>query len=54
MSAYDANVQTILMENAMSCINRDELDRQLLHVALDSRIYPTDPVTHRTVCLMNI
>ena len=38
MYVDDANVQTADKENAVSRINRDEHDRQLLHVALESRI----------------
>ena len=38
MSVDDANEQTTHKENAVSRINRDEHDRQLLRVALESLI----------------
>ena len=53
-SVDDANVQTTHTENVVCRINGNEHDRQLLRVALESRIYPMDPVTHAAGCFMNI
>ena len=54
MPGDDANVQTTHNEEAESRINRYGHDHQSLRAALESRIYPMDPVTHAAGCLINI
>ena len=54
MSVDDANVQTANKLNAVNRINRNEHGRQLLHVALESRIYPMNPITHPAGCFEHI
>ena len=54
MSVDDAIVQTANKVNAASRINRNEHSRQLLHVALESRMDPMNPVTHAAGCFEHI
>ena len=48
------NVQTANKVNAVSRINRNEHGRQLLHVALESRIDPMNPITHPAGCFEHL
>ena len=50
MYVDDANVQTANKVNAVSRINRNEHGCQSLHVALQSRIDPMNPITHPAGC----
>ena len=54
MSVDDANVQTANKVNAVSRINRNEHGRQSLHVALESRIDPMNPITHPAGCFEHL
>ena len=54
MSVDDATVQTANKVNAASRINRNEHGRQLLHVVLESRIDPMNPVTHAAGCFEHL
>ena len=54
MSVDDANVQTANKVNAVSHINRNEHGRQSLHVALEPRIDPMNPVTHAAGCFEHL
>ena len=54
MAGDEEIIQTTHKEEAADRIKRDGCDRKSLRAALQSRIYPLNPVTHVTGCLINI